>query len=56
MSKVDLENATEAELESIKNAVVRRLAKRSAFKGGTPDSLYDRHGSVHSKNTDVPSM
>jgi hypothetical protein len=48
---VDLSHATEAELTSIKNEVLKRLAERARATEGLASDGYDRHGSGHSRAT-----
>lgn len=47
---VDLSNTTDAELQNIKNEVMKRLAER-ARSGELAGDGYDRHGSGHSRAT-----
>jgi hypothetical protein len=50
---IDLSNASDADLQSIKNEVLARLAARAgsaATKVAASDG-YDRHGSGHSRSS-----
>lgn len=47
--KIDLSTVTLDELDSIKSAVLKRLAGRATAPTG--EALYDRHGSGHSRST-----
>lgn len=50
ISKIDLSNVSDDELDQIHNDVLRRLAQR-AKSGPVPDEPHDSHSSSHSKNT-----
>jgi len=47
---IDLSNATEKELETIKSQIVARLAQRVKAPGDLV-AEYDRHGSGHSRSS-----
>lgn len=48
--KIDLSTVTLDELDSIKSAVLKRLAGRATAPTGG-EVMYDRHGSGHSRST-----
>lgn len=50
--RIDIERLSVAELESIRNEVLRVLATRHlAAQGPTPVGSHDKHSSQHGKNT-----
>jgi len=48
---IDLSQASEADLNQIKNEVMARLAQRAGVPTGALEAAYDRHGSGHSRAT-----
>jgi len=48
---VDLTNASDADLQSIKNEVMNRLATRATSPALVKADGYDRHGSGHSRSS-----
>ena len=49
---IDLEKASEEELNSIRHDITKRLVERARNMMSEP-SLYDNHGSVHANHTDA---
>jgi hypothetical protein len=50
-TSIDLSNASDADLQNIKNDVMARLAGRAASSTVKAAEGYDRHGSGHSRSS-----